>query len=139
MAKVFNGNMWSGIGGSINAQRAYRDQERKDGLDALANSAMAVEKMNANSRLRDAILDYYKGRQDAAAEAEDAEAVAAGEMIDESLSREKALADLAWLEANDDEFDDTVFADDGRTIKIGPMFEKFSKKKIPFINQREFV
>lgn len=133
MARVFNGNMWSGIGNGVNAQRAYRDQQRENALDSLASSAMSIEKMVANNNMRNAIIDFYNGRKKAAQAAANAEAIAAGDMVDDQLAREQAIYDLTGLDLDYD-VDGSIFAADG-TINTGGMFNKFQEMGIPFKSQ----
>lgn len=127
MARVFNGNMWAGIGNNVTAQRAYRDQINNDKINMLMDTAKNIEKWNSNSKLKDAIAAFYKGKEDARAAADIAEA----EMVDDTLSNEESLAEL-YNGEDQDLLAGSIFEDDGNTIGMGKMFKRFQNKGIPF-------
>lgn len=133
MARVFNGNMWSGIGNGVNAQRAYRDQQRENALDSLASSALSIEKMVANNNMRNAIMDFYNGRKAAAAEAARLDDIAAGDYVDDVLGNEAGLYELAGID-DGDLLGDTVFNEDG-TIGMGNAFKRMQDRGVPFKSQ----
>ena len=125
MARVFNGNMWNGIGGNVMSRQAYRDRRADDAFDRITGTASSIEKMIANNNMRNAIMDFYNGRS--------AEDIAAGGYVDDVLGNEQALMELDGLD-DSDLLGDTVFNDDG-TIGMGRTFQRLQGSGIPFKSQ----
>lgn len=93
MAKVFNGNIWGGIGDTVFREDMLRREQNEKALGNLLDAAKFIEKTNANRNMKKDWQDYFKGKKERQALADMAEA----ENVEDALEFESLPAAASLL------------------------------------------
>lgn len=111
MAKVFNGNIWGGIGDTVFREDMLRREQNEKALGNLLDAAKFIEKTNANRKLREDWQKYFDDRKAAADAALAEEAAAETDDIEDALLLEDMYNDsnVFGLEQPEDDIDGSIW------------------------------